>query len=194
MSVWPIRRLSRGRAEIRYQLHLRDLELLPFVRLLSRKFPSLGFRLMTHCLDDDAVESNWVCNGRVRTWTLPEARHEAHWESARQQFGLSGDDVYEDDDARYFAEETRYEEALAHWDEVSNGRRRAPTKVRSWPNRPVSRDLQTEQLIAVAAIDEGLRAQERADAPRTVRAGRRKSSSIGRETSTRARKTSSPAR
>ena len=173
MSVWPIRRLSRGRAEVRYQLHLRDLELLPFVRVLSRKFRPLGFRLMTHCLDDDDIESDRVCDGGVRRWTLPAARHKMHWERARQKFGLSSDDVYEDDDARYFAEETRYEEALDHWDQVSH-RRREQTSVRSWRNRPVSRDLQTEQLIVLAAVNEELRAQERGDATRTVAKSGRK--------------------
>jgi hypothetical protein len=32
VSAWPIRRLLCGDAEVRYQLHTRNIELLPFVR------------------------------------------------------------------------------------------------------------------------------------------------------------------
>jgi hypothetical protein len=154
MSVWPIRRLPGKLAEVRYQLHTRNIELLAFVRVLSKIFSALTFRVVTHCLDDGEIASFRVCNGRVRTWILPEARQDANWERARQKFALTGDDVYDDDDARYFAEEAMREEALDHWERGTDGPRPPQRRVRSWWNRPVSRDLESERLIAMAEIAE----------------------------------------
>ena len=73
------------------------------MRLLSRKFVALTFRLVTFCLDDSEIASYRAYNGRVRKWVLPEERSEAHWEHACREFGLNGDDVYEDDDARHWS-------------------------------------------------------------------------------------------
>ena len=153
MSVWPIQRLPGELAEVRYQLHTRNLELLPFVRPLSKKFPALEFRLMTDC-EGEEISGYRVCDGRVRSWLLPEARHEASWERARQQFGLTGDEVYDDDDARHFAEELMREEALDHWDREAGGAQPSRRRARSWWNRPVSRDLETERVIAMAELSQ----------------------------------------
>jgi hypothetical protein len=153
MSVWPLRRLPGERAEMRYQLHTRNLELLPFIRPLSKKFRTLAFRLMTDC-EGDEITGYGVCNGRVRSWLLPEARHEASWERARQQFGLTGDEVYDDDVARAFAEELMREEALDHWDREPGEAQPSGQRARNWWNRPVSRDLETERIIAIAEIAE----------------------------------------
>jgi hypothetical protein len=155
MSVWPIRRLPRSRAEIRYQLHTRNIELLPFVRALSRAFDALTFELVSLCLDDGEIASYRVCDGSVHRWILPQARREVHWERARQEFGLVGDAVYEDDGATDFAEGAMLEEALDHWQRKSHGRQRPKARARNWWNRPVSRDLETEQTILLAQIDEG---------------------------------------
>jgi hypothetical protein len=152
LSAWPIRRLPGGAAEVRYQLHTRNMELLPFVRLLSRKFADLTFCLVTFCLDDSEVASYRVSGGRVRKWILPRPRREAHWERARQKFGLMGDDVYEDDVATSFAEEAMLEEAIDHWGPAAAGSRRRPA--RNWWNRPVSREIMTELYINLAEINE----------------------------------------
>jgi hypothetical protein len=130
---------------------------LPFVRVLSKKFPTLTFRVVTHCADDGEIVSYRVCNGRVRTWILPEARQEAHWDRARQEFALTGEDVYEDDCARGSAEEAMREEALDHWQPEANGPRGLRKPGRSWWNRPVSRDLESERIIAMAEIAGGKR-------------------------------------
>jgi hypothetical protein len=157
LSVWPIRKLSGRRAEIRYQLHTRNMELLPFVRLLSRKFTMLVFYLVTFCLDDDEMGTYRVHRGEVRKRILSNERKEVYWERARQKFGLAGDAVYEDEVARLFAEDGALEEALDYWQPKSHRGRRTGI-VRNWWNRPVSRDFQSEKLIVLAEIQAGLRA------------------------------------
>jgi hypothetical protein len=151
VSVWPIRGLGDGGAELRYQLHTRNFELLPFLRLLSRKFPALTFCLVTFCLDDSEVASYLVSGGRTRKWILPPRRRNAHWERARQKFGIAGDAVYEDDVAERFAEESMLEEALDHWEPAGNQPRRG--QARNWWNRPVSREIMTELNINLAELN-----------------------------------------
>jgi hypothetical protein len=163
ISVWPIRRLTARLAEVRYQLHTRNIELLPFVRLLSKKFAALTFSLVTFCLDDSEVASFRVCNGQVRKWILPEARHEANWECARQKFALTGDEVYDDDDATEFAENAMLEEALDHWEPISKEPRQPRRRVRvpSWSGRAISRDIMTEMEIALIELNEQRRGTEK---------------------------------
>jgi hypothetical protein len=151
-SAWPIRRLPAGGAEARYQLHTRNIELLLFVRLLSRKFPALAFCLVTFCLDDCEVASYRVSGGRVRKWIPPQSRRDAHWERARQRFGLAGDDVYDDDVATGSAEGGMLEEALDHWEPAPDGPRPSRKRARNWSNRPVSRDFMTEKYITLAEV------------------------------------------
>lgn len=177
LSAWPIRRLPRGLAEMRYQLHTRNTELLPFVRLLSKQFAALTFCLVTLCLDDGEIVSYQVCGGRVRKWTLPQTRIEAHWERARQEFGLTGDSVYDDDMATSFAEEAMLEEALDHWGPASKEPRRARRRVRCWWNRPVSREISIEQSIDLAELNVELRGSERVHASSRARKSHRRSNS-----------------
>ena len=153
MSAWPIRRLVPGLAEVRYQLHTRNMEMLPFVRLLSRKFRRLSFFLVTLCLDDSEVASYQIRDGRVRMWILPEARQERHWECARQKFALAGDSVYDDEEAARFVEEAMLEEAMSHCERASKetGTWRRVTRI--WWNRPILRDLFTEKLIAATELN-----------------------------------------
>lgn len=177
ISVWPILHLPCGFAEVRYQLHTRNMELRPFMRLLSKRFAALTFRLVTFCLDDSEIATYRVRDGRVRMWILPQERHEAQWERARQKFGLTGDDVYDDDDAEHFAEEAMLEEALNHWEPGSKQPRHTGRRVRSWWNRPVSRDLESERLIAMAQIAERLRCKVPVDASSRMRTSPRRSKS-----------------
>lgn len=147
ISVWPLRRLPEELAEVRYQFHTRSLEMWPFVRLLSRKFPTLIFRLVTHCLDDGEVESYRIVSGRLRNWIVPERIEDVSWEHASQKFDLVGDDLYESDEATFFAEEAIREAALDHWSDDPGPPRCGPRK---WWNRPVLRDFRTEQAFAIA--------------------------------------------
>jgi hypothetical protein len=105
--------------ELRYQLHTRGIDLFEFPGLLSRAFPALSLRLATLYLDDREVEVFQAVRGRLRRWLMPAARREAHWERARRKLGLSGDDVYDDDDAEHYAENEMIDEALDHWDPAS---------------------------------------------------------------------------
>ncbi len=57
LRAWPVRRLDDQRAEIRYQLHTRNLELIDLLRPLARALPRLTFTLTTLCLDDSSIES-----------------------------------------------------------------------------------------------------------------------------------------
>jgi hypothetical protein len=58
LSDWPMRTLEDGRAEIRYQLHTRNLELIDFLRPLARALPRLTFTLTTLYLDDSSIETH----------------------------------------------------------------------------------------------------------------------------------------
>ncbi len=156
MSVWPIRQLPGRRAEVRYKFHTRSLEMLPYVRVLSREFSALTFVLVISCTDDGSTDSYRVCSGRVRTWILPEARHAVHWERARQEFKLTGVNVYKNDRARSSSEEGMREEALAHWERGTGAPRR---RADCWDNLRVSRDLETERGILMAEFSSSLAAE-----------------------------------
>lgn len=66
-SVWPVRRIGDARAELRYQLHTRNLEMRGLVRALSRALPRLTFILITFCLDDGDIESYRFRKGSDRS-------------------------------------------------------------------------------------------------------------------------------
>lgn len=160
VRAWPIVAQTRGQAELRYQLHTRNFELVGFVRALSRAYPALTFRLSTHSLDGDAIESFHVVGGRVRRWLQPSSRRAWHWERARQKFRLSGADVYEDDDAELYAEDGMRDESLDHW--VRPALRRDHGRLRSWWNRPVARDFMTERELDLIAFSEEEEEEEEA--------------------------------
>ncbi len=174
ISAWPIVALPRDRAELRYQFHTRNLEMRDFFVLYSRMFAQLEFVLVTMCLDDGSIDSYLIRIGRVRTYTLPQKRHERHWEEARKRFRIAGDDLYDDDEARAFAEGALLDEALDHWDgfvernrkrkaRAASGKRRKDLKSsrarrsvieavhkhrkRDWWNRPTVRNLELERAV-----------------------------------------------
>ena len=157
VRVWPIAQGDRGPAELRYQLHTREVDLFGFLRPLSRACPSLTFVLSTLYLDDGEFASFHARRGRVKQWWLPALRHEAHWDRARRKFRLAGDDVYEDDDATFYAEEGMNDEAHDHWNPASV--RHGPRRRRRWWNRPVARDFETERELDVIEISKLLHAE-----------------------------------
>src|SRR5688572_11805490 len=71
--------------------------------------------VVTLCLDDSSIESYSLSGTARRKWVLPDRRRDFHWERARKKFGLTGDDVYDDDDADQWAQEQMLIEAIAHW-------------------------------------------------------------------------------
>jgi hypothetical protein len=93
---------------------MRNVELVGFVRALSRACPTLTFRLSTHSLDGDDIESFFVERGHVRRWRLPPSRRECHWERARRKYHMPGTDVYEDDGAELYAEDGMRDESLEY--------------------------------------------------------------------------------
>jgi hypothetical protein len=46
---------------------------------------------VTFCLDVNSIESHLIAKGRRRGYTLPEARHDWHWEQARHRFKADAD-------------------------------------------------------------------------------------------------------
>jgi hypothetical protein len=159
ISTWPIRRNGRRQAEVRYQLQTRNLEMIGLIRVLARALPSLTFTLATLCLDDSSIEVYRVSDGTTKKWVLPRRRREHHWDRARIEFGLTGDDVYDDDAAERWAEEEMLHEALTHWDKGALGagsRRRY-----QWWNRDRLRDLGTEQQLALYEIAQDISAKPR---------------------------------
>lgn len=127
--------------------------LVPF----SRLFPELEFKLVIFCLDDDCIDSYLIRDGKARKYTLPQQRNEWHWEQARKKFGIHGDEIYEDEEARRFAEEGRMEESLDRWELSASGKRATPAprrRRRNWWNRPKVRELGFEQELAMAEISQ----------------------------------------
>jgi hypothetical protein len=155
LSVWPIASLPQGRAQVRYRFQTRNLEMRNFLVPLSRKFGRLVFVLVTFCLDDGGIISYLIQNGRVRQYTLSEARNEWHWSQARTRFHIAGDEVYQHDEARFFAEENMIKEALGHWDGL-----RKPPRIKTqhdrrtddWWNAPRVRDIGLERVIAISEV------------------------------------------
>jgi hypothetical protein len=143
---WPVRVIRARLAEVRYQFHTRNLEMVGLIRALSRARPALVMTLMTMCLDDGDVESYRLARGTVKKWRVPQRRKDAHWEAARKKHRLAGHAVYDDEDATRFAEERIMAEAIDHWD-------RRPRK-RQWWNVEPSRDLETEREIAICQMSE----------------------------------------
>src|SRR5512145_2364216 len=47
MSVWPMRPINRGQAEVRYQFHTRNVEMADLIRVLARARSALTFTLLT---------------------------------------------------------------------------------------------------------------------------------------------------
>jgi hypothetical protein len=99
LSAWSMRTLEDERAEIRYQLHTRNLELIDFLRPLARALPRLTFTLTTLCLDASSIEGYRLNGRRERRWVLPDRRQDFHWDRARKKFKLTGNEVYEADEA-----------------------------------------------------------------------------------------------
>ncbi len=152
MSVWPLRRITARRAEIRYQFQTRNLEIDKPLKRLSRHMPHITIRLMVHCLDDDSPYSFEMKAGRSRKHSLSDATRERYWEAARKRFGLTDDDVYDDDDAETFAEERMREDVLNFWHPG------AASRQRDWWNRPAIRMMIDEMYLATVEVSEALAA------------------------------------
>jgi hypothetical protein len=159
LSAWPVRRLDRNQAEVRYQFQTRNLEMVGFIRVLSRALSSLTFALVTLCLDSSSIEVYRLKGGSMRRWTLPQWRQDFHWNRARNKFGLAGDDVYEDDDAEHWAEEEMLYEALTHWDNRKSPAHSSRRSRYQWWNRPRLRDLMIEKQLFVLELEEKLRSE-----------------------------------
>jgi hypothetical protein len=147
ISVWPAKRLSARRAQVRYAMHTRNLELASFIHELARKFAGITFHLVSDC--DGDITSFQFGKGRYLQCTLPQSTQEDYWDRARKKFGLLGEAVYEDSAATRFAEEEMRRAALQYWD---RGSRFKLCAIRSWSKRPVSRDLESEREFAMAQL------------------------------------------
>jgi hypothetical protein len=150
LSAWPVRTVEGERAEIRYQMHTRNLELIDFFRPLARALPRLTFTLSTLCFDDSSVVSYRLHGRREQKWMLPERRFDFHWERARKKFKLPGYDP--DEEAEHWVGQEMLTEAFSHWDEAGRVRRGlAPRRYRWWNAIPL-RDLDTERKLSLAEM------------------------------------------
>jgi hypothetical protein len=149
LSVWPVRRITPRRSELRYQFHTRNLEMPGLLRPLSRAVPSLTFVLATLCFDDSTAVSYRFARGIEHEWHDPDP--EVMWQRARKKFRLSGDEVYMDDHAEHWVEEKLLEEALNHWTAPRNQSAGRAFSRKSW-NQPRVRDLASERELALIEI------------------------------------------
>jgi hypothetical protein len=150
LSAWPVTRTGRRDALVRYQFQTRNMKMAPLIRVLARAVRGLTFTLVTFCLDDSSIESYRIEAERQRKWTLPPRVSETHWERARRKFGLSGDDVYEDDDAERWAEEEMLKDALSHWE--LGAQSSSPVRRYDWWNRLPLRTLDEERAIVAIQL------------------------------------------
>jgi hypothetical protein len=152
LSAWPVRTVEGERAEIRCQMHTRNLKLIDFLRPLARALPRLTFTLSTLCFDDASVASYRLHGRREQKWMLPHRRFDFHWERAWKKFKLVGDERYESVEAEHWAEQEMLAEAFSHWDEAGRVRRgRAPRRY-CWWNAMPWRDLDTERKLCLAEM------------------------------------------
>jgi hypothetical protein len=114
LAAWPVTRVGKRDAMVRYQFQTRSLEMAPLIRVLGRAVPGVTFTLVTFCLGDSSIESYRFQAGRQRKWIVSQRVRDRHWERARRKFGLQGDDVYDEDDAERSAEEEMLSDALNH--------------------------------------------------------------------------------
>jgi hypothetical protein len=151
LSTWPVRTVEGERAEIRYQMHTRNLELIDFLRPLARALPRLTFTLSTLCVDDSSVASYRLHGRREQRWRLPDRRLDVYWERAKKKFKLPGDDP--DEEAEHWVEQEMLAEAFSHWDEAGTVRRgRAPRRYRWWNAIPF-RDSDMERKLSLAQME-----------------------------------------
>jgi hypothetical protein len=145
LSDWPVRRIGRQDALVRYQFQTRSLEMAPFIRVLARAVPDLTVTLVTFCLDDSSIESYRFQGERQHKRIVSQRVRDQHWERARRKFGLQGDDVYDNDDAERWAEEEMLYDALNHWE--LGARSRSRRRRYNWWNSPPLRTLELERVI-----------------------------------------------
>lgn len=157
LSTWPIRLIGKTKAEIRYQFHTRNLEMADLIRVLARARPTLTFTLLTFCLDDMSIELYRFANGRTKRWEYPEGRREFHWNRARAKFGLSGENVYDDEAAEHWAEEEMLHEALSRWEAPADKKQSDGQRRYDWWDRKPLRDLMTEKELFVIELEEKLK-------------------------------------
>lgn len=147
LSAWPVRTVKRERAEIRYQMHTRNRELIDFLRPLTRALPRLTFTLSTLCFDDASVASYRLHGRREQKWIVPDRRQDVHWERAKKKFKLPGDDP--DEEAEHWVGQEMLAEAFSHWDEAGRVRRGRARRRYRWWNEIILRDLDTERELAL---------------------------------------------
>ena len=69
LSVWPIRRVAPGMAEVRYRFHTRNLEVQDLLQALSKALPAMVFTLSTLCLDAGEIDAYRLRAGKSRHWS-----------------------------------------------------------------------------------------------------------------------------
>lgn len=152
LRAWPVRRVGRNQAEVRYQFQTRNLEIAGLIRALSRSLPSLTFTLATLCIDDSSVDVYRFKGRSTQKWKFPQRRQDFHWSRARIKFGLAGDEEDEDGEVEDWADEEMLHEALTHWNKGSAAAGSPRRNRYRWWNRRPLRDLATERALAVCEI------------------------------------------
>lgn len=149
---WPLVRRGRGRAEVRYRFHTRNMEVDALLKKLSRKVPRLLFALVTHCLDDSTFGAYTMVNGRCRGGYLQQAWQDAAWQQAADAFSVELSKAYEDDEVDAYAERLMLDGAVR----IATGFERRY----DWSGGRVYRDLDVERDRQLAALLQARDAKE----------------------------------
>jgi hypothetical protein len=115
--------------QARYTLEVKNTQIHEMLLALSPCYQGLCFVNSELCLDDGSVLSVYTRRGRQFVWELPEKRSVAHWKAAAKLQGIKNmEAAYDDDEARWDAEDGMVTEGLVRWDNrVLRDLRRAPS-------------------------------------------------------------------
>jgi hypothetical protein len=118
--------------------------------------------------DDSSIETYRLTGRSEQRWPFPESRRDFHWDRARKKFKLAGDNVYDDDEADYWAEQEMLTEAFGHWDDAGRMRRGRAPRYRWWNAIPL-RDLDTERKLSVLERSLVLETESSDSVPTSIR-------------------------
>lgn len=151
LSVWPIRRVAPGVAEVRYRFHTRDLEMQDLLQALSKSLPALVFTLSTLCLDAGEIDAYRLRAGKSRHWSASRRLYRKYTKRERAKLKGVGEDV--DFAAEEAAEQVLLDLGLFRWRKGGSVRRLR------WWDQEMFRQMEVERDLFMVEVDNQPRAR-----------------------------------
>jgi hypothetical protein len=146
LSVWPIRRLAPGVAEVRYRFHTRGLKMKELLQALSRALPAMVFTLSRLCLDTDEVDAYRLRAGKSRHWSASRRLYRKYTKRERARLKGVSEDV--DCDAEEAAVQVLLDMGLFRWRKGGSVRRLR------WWDQEIFRELRVERDLFMVEVDD----------------------------------------